>query len=273
MGLQASLVVALMPTLIVQQGHCYRRTGATGTEGEQQYATLVADACRRLLHGRGGWTVRPTLADVNDYRADAFVAVHCDGSLNPTARGASVGYRTPEGQALGQSWKRAYAARGWAGGFRPDNYTAALSGYYGTRNAVAAGTRRAVILECGFLTSPDDRALLTGSLGPARVALAIGDALSIPHGWDDAEDDNHHTEEKLMLVRAQIDGKTVTAIYSGGVLTGLGSSEEIGNLTEALGQTPAWIEGGTFAELDRKSKQLIGDVARPADSDDTGSGA
>lgn len=251
-----------MPVLIVQQGHCYRRTGATGTEGEQAYATLVADACRRLLT-HGGWRINTTLADENDYRGDAFVAVHCDGSTNPTARGASVGYRTPEGQQLGQAWKRAYAARGWAGGFRPDNYTAALSGYYGTRNAVSAGTRRAVILECGFLTSPDDRALLTGPMGVERVALAIGDALGIPHGWNDPADDTH-TEETPMLVKAAIDGRTVTALYSGGVLTGLGDPEEITNLAHALNQTPAWINPATFRELDRKSKQLIGDVAGPA---------
>lgn len=168
-----------MPILVVQRGHCYRKTGATGTTGEQAYATAVADACVRLLHGKSGWTVRPTLADENYYRGDAFVAIHCDGSTNPSARGASIGYRTPEGQVFGQAWKRFYAAHGWVGGFRPDNYTTALAQYYGTGNAVAAGNRRAVILECGFRTNAADRALLDGPGGPERVALAIGDALGI----------------------------------------------------------------------------------------------
>lgn len=169
-----------MPVLVVQQGHCHRTTGATGTTGEQGYAVAVASACVRLLNGRGGWVVNPTLADENDYRGDAFVAIHCDGSTSPTARGASIGYRTPEGQQFGQAWKRAYHARGWTGGFRQDNYTSALAGYYGTGNAVAAGNRRAVIVECGFRTNPEDRALLDGPGGPERVALAIGDALGIP---------------------------------------------------------------------------------------------
>lgn len=170
-----------MPVLVVQRGHCYRKTGATGTTGEQDYATRVADACERLLSGRGGWTVRKILADdaLNLYAGDAFVAVHCDGSTNASARGASVGYRTPEGQTFGQSWKRAYDARGWDG-FRPDNYTTALAQYYGTGNAVSRGNRRAIIVECGFLTSPDDRALLNAPGGPERVALSIGDALGIP---------------------------------------------------------------------------------------------
>lgn len=174
-----------MPTLVVQMGHCYRKSGATGTTGEQQYATRVAEACMRLLNGRAGWTVNTTLADENDYRGSAFVAIHCDGSTNPSARGASIGYRTPEGQAFGQAWKRAYAARGWTGGFRPDNYTAALSGYYGTRNAVSVGNRRAFIAECGFRTNASDRALLDASGGPERVALAIGDALGITNEEDD----------------------------------------------------------------------------------------
>lgn len=170
-----------MPVLIVQRGHCFRTTGATGTTGEQAYATAVADACIRLLHGKGGWSVRATLADENYYAGAAFVAIHCDGSTNSSARGASVGYRTPEGQQFGQAWKQAYANRGWSGGFRPDNYTSALAQYYGTGNAVAVGNRRAFIAECGFRTNPDDRALLDAPGGADRVALAIGDALGIPH--------------------------------------------------------------------------------------------
>lgn len=187
-----------MPTLIVQQGHCNRRTGATGTTGEQDYARQVAAAAVRLLDGRGGWRIRPTLADENDYRADAFVAIHCDGSVHATARGASAGYRTPEGQQFAQAWQHAYAARGWPL-FRPDNYTAALSGYYGVRNAVSAGTRRAFIAECGFLTNTQDRELLTRPFGPERVVLALGDALGIPHGWDEAEDDDQEDDDMGMV--------------------------------------------------------------------------
>lgn len=167
-----------MPTLIVQQGHCYRKTGATGTAGEQGYATLVAAACFQLFNQRDGWTVIPTLADADQYRADAFIAVHCDGATSAAARGASAGYQTAEGQALAHAWQRAYAAHGWPL-FRPDNYTPALRQYYGVTKAVAAGTRRACIIECGFLTSPADKALLVGPGGVHRVALAIGDALGI----------------------------------------------------------------------------------------------
>jgi hypothetical protein len=126
--------------------------------------------------------VRKILADGRNYHGDAFVAIHCDGSDKPSAHGASVGYVTPEGQALGHAWKRAYAARGWSGGFRVDNYTKELAGYYGNHEATDVGNRRAFCAECGFRTNARDRALLDGPGGPERVALAIGDALGIPHG-------------------------------------------------------------------------------------------
>jgi hypothetical protein len=175
-----------MPVLVVQLGHCYRTTGATGTTGEQQYATRVGAACANLLHGKGGWVVRQILADAPSasYRGDAFFAIHCDGSTSATARGASIGYRNAAGQQAGQAWKRAYEARGWTG-FRPDNYTTALAQYYGTGTALAQGNARAVILECGFRTNPTDRAALDGPGGPERVARAIGDALGIPIEEDD----------------------------------------------------------------------------------------
>jgi hypothetical protein len=185
-----------MPTLVVQMGHCYRKTGATGTTGEQVFATAAANECVRLLSGRDGWTVRKILADAPsaDYQGDAFVAIHCDGSTSTTAHGASVGYRTPEGQTLGQAWKRAYDARGWDG-FRVDNYTEALAKYYGTSTAVAQGNRRAIIVESGFLTNPEDRAVLHAADGPTRVALAIGDALGIR--TEPQEDDNMPTAQEI----------------------------------------------------------------------------
>lgn len=169
-----------MPTLVVQLGHCFRRTGATGTAGEQDLAAKVGAAAAKHIHGRDGWQVRQILADSPQeaYVGDAFAAVHADGSTNPTAHGASAGYRTPEGQGLAHAWQLAYEARGWVG-FRPDNYTPGLKYYYGTGNAVAAGNRRAFIMECGFLTNPSDHAVLTAPDGPDRVALALRDALGI----------------------------------------------------------------------------------------------
>ena len=167
-----------MPTLIVQRGHCFRTSGATGTSGEQDFANRVAQMCYRLLDGVNGWRVILTLADEYYYVANAFVAIHGDGSMHPSARGASAGYQTPEGQLFAHAWQRAYAARGWPI-FREDNYTDSLKYYYGVKNAVSVGTKKAFIAECGFLTSPEDRALMMSPTGIERVALSIGDALGI----------------------------------------------------------------------------------------------
>lgn len=167
-----------MALIVVQMGHCYRTSGATGTAGvdadptEQEFASVTAQACVAELADAGHYG-QAILADSPDhlYAGDAFVAIHCDGSTSRTARGASVGYRTSQGQEFAAKWKQRYHEGGWTG-FRPDNYTAALAGYYGTREAVAQGNRRAFIAEAGFLTSPADEALLWPD-GPARFARAL----------------------------------------------------------------------------------------------------
>lgn len=170
--------------LVVQMGHVGRppNSGSVGTTGEQEFTKRAGPACVQLLDGRGGWRVKLIPADVAgaEYRGDAFVALHCDGSTSPSSRGASVGYQTTEGATLAKAIKAAYDRLGWSGGWKADNYTAALAGYYGVANAVRAGNRRAMILECGTLTNADDRRILTAADGPTRVARAIGAALGIP---------------------------------------------------------------------------------------------
>jgi N-acetylmuramoyl-L-alanine amidase len=166
--------------VIIQLGHCYRTSGATGTSGvdsdptEQEFATAAGKAATKRLQA-AGHQVRTILADAPDshYRGgNLFVAVHCDGSEHASARGASVGYRNDLGQQAAGLWKAAYHTAGWSGGWRPDNYTKALAGYYGVKRAVEQGTTRAFIVECGFLTSPADERLLWPD-GPDRFAIAL----------------------------------------------------------------------------------------------------
>jgi hypothetical protein len=167
-----------MALLVVQRGHCYRTSGATGTRGEQQYATAAADRVKARVN-EVGHTVRIINADVADaaYRGDAFVALHWDGSTSPDAHGASVGYQTDEGRRFASFWKRHYVANGWTRGFRGDNYTAALGGYYGVREARQNGNRCAFISEAGFQSNAGDMALMAGTKGPDRVALAVAAAM------------------------------------------------------------------------------------------------
>jgi peptidoglycan hydrolase-like protein with peptidoglycan-binding domain len=167
-----------MGLLVVQRGHCYRTTGATGAPGEQDFATKTAERVKARVNAVGH-TVRIINADVSDdqYKGNAFVALHYDSSSSSSARGASVGYQSSEGSAFALAWKRHYARNGWTGGFRGDNYTAALGGYYGVRRAVSVGNRRAFISEAGFHSNPDDARLLAAPAGPDRVAIAIAAAL------------------------------------------------------------------------------------------------
>lgn len=173
-----------MALIVVQAGHYHRTSGSTGTGGldgdptEQEFTWPAANACARLIRG-AGHTCRVIHADVSDssYVGDGFVAIHCDGSTSRDARGASVGYQTSEGKAFADRWKAAYAAEGWAGGWRPDNYTDALAGYYGVDNAIDEGNRRAFILEAGFLTNPANEAALSLPHGPERVARAVARAV------------------------------------------------------------------------------------------------
>jgi hypothetical protein len=173
-----------MALIVVQAGHCHRRTGATGTGGldgdptEQEFAWAAAHRTAALLR-TAGHQARVILADESSdrYRGDGFVAIHCDGSTSRSARGASVGYRNSDGQRFAHAWKRAYARGGWSG-FRADNYTSALAGYYGVKRAVSVGNRHAFIAEAGFLTSPADEALLSGPRGTERFARAVTEAVA-----------------------------------------------------------------------------------------------
>lgn len=173
-----------MVHVVVQAGHYPRKTGATGTGGvdgdptEQEFAIHTAHTCHDHLVAAGHSAV-VIGADVNlaSYRGDVFVAIHCDGSTSPSARGASVGYQNEQGRDIATAWKHAYHEHGWLGGWRPDNYTAALSGYYGVRNARSQGNHYAFIAEAGFLTNPSDEAALSFPHGPIRFARALTEAV------------------------------------------------------------------------------------------------
>jgi peptidoglycan hydrolase-like protein with peptidoglycan-binding domain len=170
-----------MSLIVVQRGHVPRTSGATGAPGEQQFAIEAAARCVHHINACGH-EVRVIDADVptSYYKGDAFFALHYDSSRDPGVGGASVGYQSSEGAYVARRWKDHYVQNGWTGGFRPDNYTSNLAGYYGVRNAVAAGTRHAIITEAGFHSEsadsdpdPDDSVLLASPGGPDRIGISI----------------------------------------------------------------------------------------------------
>lgn len=169
-----------MAHVVLQKGHCFRRSGATGTSGEQVMAhSVVNNAAMRLqAHGH---QVTVVLADDRKLpSADVFAAVHMDGSIYPSARGASVGYRNDASRIAAKRWKVNYQLHGFPGGFRRDNYTPGLAKYYGTWDAGHAGIPAAFIMEVGFGTNPYDRAWIDRNHD--RIAQSIVDMVGDLHG-------------------------------------------------------------------------------------------
>lgn len=213
-----------MPLLVVQLGHVPRTTGFTGTAGEQQVVTAIGAEIRRLKPA--GWDLRIINADESSflYQGDAFIALHCDGGAI-SARGASVGYKTPEGAALAQRWKAAYSAQGFPGGWRNDNYTTNLSGYYGFSRCLAQGNRACIVVEHGFLTNPHDAAWIkanytkcaqavwiavAGQSGVAKVPVNLP---AHPAGWQVFHQlynptliNHFYTSDNAESLKAQADG-------------------------------------------------------------------
>lgn len=164
-----------MAVYVLQKGHVPRTRGATGAPGEQAYSTAVCNEAAARLRSLGH-TVHVIPADpVSWPTGDVFVAVHYDGSNNKSARGASVGYRNAAGQHWAHRWKVAYQRLGWFGGFRQDNYTAGLRGYYGTGRS---RTNASFILEGGFGSHPTEGAFLRSPKGISMCAQAIVMALT-----------------------------------------------------------------------------------------------
>ena len=101
-------------------------------------------------HGLSAVTLR---ADAPIPKCRVLLALHQDGSPNPSTRGASVGYPSHtavESKRLGDIWKALYQLAGFEAGFRRDNYTAALSGYYAWRRSPATTN---LLIEHGFATN------------------------------------------------------------------------------------------------------------------------
>lgn len=167
-----------MPTLVAQRGHVPRRTGATGTAGEQEVVTAIAAELGK--YKPDGWKLVVINADepLERYRGDVFVALHCDGSSNTDAHGASVGYQTAAGSALAQKWKSEYVKQGWGRGFRPDNYTAGLRGYYAYKYAKQF-TNTYIVVEHGFLTNAQDAAWIRSHYAECAKAVWMAVAGSV----------------------------------------------------------------------------------------------
>lgn len=175
--------------LVIQSGHYGRTSGATGGPGERELMIRYARAAKDLVDQVPGWeaVIIPADADVEGdddpyqrYRGDAFIALHADATGSSSARGGSVGYRNTPGRELAHAWKDAWRAEVGdnIAPYRADNYTTNLSGYYGTRRAVAVGNTRCCIVEHGFMTNSTEREYLELESTVQKAARAVCKAVT-----------------------------------------------------------------------------------------------
>jgi len=187
-----------MPTVVVQMGHVPRTRGATGTSGhrgsEQEFARQLGVRIAERLD-RQGRTVWLIGADDPIPASDVFVALHQDGSADPRARGASIGYppSSATSQQFGQIFKRLYAVAGWPGGFRADNYTQALASYYAFRRTNAPVR---LVVEHGFATNRADADWMWDHLDV--IAQVHADTIATWLGGATQEDDMTPTQAQQL---------------------------------------------------------------------------
>jgi hypothetical protein len=148
-----------------------RLRGSTGAVagGVREYEVNldIAQRAAGYLRGYGvAVDVLPATVPVN-YRADAFVSLHADGSANTRASGfkAATHWREWEaGVALVNALRIDYAVASglpWDGG----RITSNMRGYYafssGRYDHAIANDTPGAILEMGYLTNPSERRMMT----------------------------------------------------------------------------------------------------------------
>ncbi len=176
-------------TIVVQSGHCFRTRGATGTSGhrgsEQDFVARLGFLVTQRLQ-QAGHTVHWVKADQRVPKCNGFISLHQDGSTNKAARGGSIGY-WPGNAKRNALWAKNYKGLatffGWPSGWRRDNYTSGLSGYYAWRRAVSlsfGAVRKAdfqVLIENGFATNYHDENYVWDNMD--TIAWNIANAVQV----------------------------------------------------------------------------------------------
>jgi N-acetylmuramoyl-L-alanine amidase len=158
--------------------------GAVGPDGvqEQVVALLVADDLAHLLRERGARVVM-TRTDAHPFRiatdrrrdnqaraalanhlgATAFIAIHCDGSLDRAQRGTSVFWLRDNSVALARAVRASLRPLGLG------------ESQYRARDLAVTREARvpAILVELGFVSNPSQERLLASPAFQRREALAL----------------------------------------------------------------------------------------------------
>ena len=153
---------------------------AAGGVTEVQVNLDVTQRAAGNLRGMGvAVDVLPATVPIN-YRADAFVAIHADGSASSRSTGFKISTHWREwepGTALVAALRSDYGAASglvWDGA----RITSGMRGYYafssGRYDHAISNNTPGVILEMGYLTNPNDRRLMTAGVDRLARAVANG---------------------------------------------------------------------------------------------------
>jgi N-acetylmuramoyl-L-alanine amidase len=138
--------------IIIQLGHVGRTTGATGAKGEQEFNKKVGAEMDKLLKNSN---VKYRIMGADDWlkpkpnKALIFLALHADGSTNPSARGFSMGFKKDSNEVFKELLAKNYAKLSGLKR-RKDNYTTGMAKYYGWKNIDCKYT---ALIEAGFMTN------------------------------------------------------------------------------------------------------------------------
>ncbi len=213
-------------TLVIDPGHGGDDRGATGPKGtvEKDVTLALARRLKAAVEAQLGLRVlmtrdddhlvavsdRPAMANSN--KADLFISLHANGSLQPSASGATIYVAAPEAEAAAAASGERIAAYG--GGFRdielvPWNLAQArhrdqsellaslLAEAFRDRvpmtaapidraplRALESANMPALLIEVGFLSNPEQEGRLASAEFQATLVQAIVDAIVRFRGGD-----------------------------------------------------------------------------------------
>ncbi|CAA6818108.1 MAG: Unknown protein [uncultured Thiotrichaceae bacterium] len=142
--------------VFIQAGHEGRSSGKMGSTSqfgrEIDWTPVVADAATHYLRQAGFSVIRADANWKQKTDTDLALFIHFDGSANPCATGASIGYDDPSDRPAANAWKRLYSQY-FRYRWQQDNFTKNLSQYYMFKHT---RTRDAeLVLELGAIGCPE----------------------------------------------------------------------------------------------------------------------
>ncbi len=169
------------PVVVLDPGHGGVDGGAYwGGVKEKRLTLMIAQRVEAVLRSRGIRTAMTRRSDrfvslqsraavANGYRSAVLVSIHCNADPRHRARGIETFYTGSAGYRLARSIHTRLDARTSTPnrGVKRKGLTVLTN----TRGAAA-------LVECGFLTSPSERRLLTTAAYQKRLAQAIADGIT-----------------------------------------------------------------------------------------------